>query len=40
MSRIGILPIKLPSGVELKVSDDNVVTAKGPLGELQQKITP
>jgi len=40
MSRIGRLPIKLPSGVELKISDDNVVTAKGPLGVLQQKITP
>jgi large subunit ribosomal protein L6 len=40
MSRIGRLPITLPTGVELKISDGNVVTAKGPLGVLQQKITP
>ncbi len=40
MSRIGKLPIELPSGVELSVSDDNIVTAKGSLGVLEQKITP
>lgn len=40
MSRIGRLPITLPSGVELKVSDDNIVSVKGSLGELQQKIAP
>ncbi|MDD2380103.1 MAG: 50S ribosomal protein L6 [Mariniphaga sp.] len=40
MSRIGKLPIKLPSGVELKISDDFVVSVKGPLGELKQKISP
>jgi len=38
MSRIGKSPITLPQGVELKV-DDNVVTVKGKLGELTQKIT-
>ncbi len=40
MSRIGKLPITLPSGVELTISKDNLVTAKGPLGELYQKVTP
>ncbi len=40
MSRIGRLPIEIPSGVETNVSDDNLVTVKGPLGTLYQKITP
>lgn len=38
MSRIGKLPITVPSGVEIKVSDANVVSVKGPLGELSQAI--
>lgn len=38
MSRIGILPITIPKGVTIKVSDDNVVTVIGPLGQLIQKI--
>ena len=38
MSRIGKLPITIPTGVEIKVSDDNVVSVKGPLGELSQKV--
>lgn len=38
MSRVGKAPITIPSGVELKVDDKNVVTAKGPKGELTQKI--
>lgn len=33
MSRIGSLPISIPSGVEVKV-DSGVVSAKGPLGAL------
>ena len=40
MSRIGKLPIAIPSGVKLEVSKDNVVTVKGKLGELHQKIDP
>ncbi len=39
MSRIGIRPIDLPAGVEVKVDDKNVVTVKGPKGELQEKIS-
>ncbi len=40
MSRIGNLPISIPDGVEIKVSDDNLVTVKGKLGELQQQVDP
>ena len=40
MSRIGKLPISLPKGVEVKISDNNVLTVKGPLGELSQQINP
>lgn len=40
MSRIGKLPVAVPAGVQIKVSDENVVTVKGPLGELSQKVDP
>jgi large subunit ribosomal protein L6 len=40
MSRIGNLPIKVPSGVDVKISDDNIVTVKGPNGELQEQVSP
>ena len=30
MSRIGKLPVTVPSGVEISVSDGNLVTVKGP----------
>lgn len=39
MSRIGRLPVALPAGVEVKVSDSNLVTVKGPKGELQEQIS-
>ena len=38
MSRIGILPIDIPAGVTIEVSNDNRVTVKGPKGELQQQV--
>lgn len=38
MSRIGKAPIALPSGVEVK-SEGDIVTVKGPKGELQQAIS-
>lgn len=38
MSRIGKLPISIPDGVKIDVSDKNIVTVKGKLGELSQKI--
>ena len=40
MSRIGKLPISIPEKVTVTVSDDNVITVKGPKGELSQKIDP
>lgn len=39
MSRIGKAPIAIPAGVSIQVKD-NVVTVKGPKGELQQAINP
>ena len=38
MSRIGKLPVNLPAGVTVTVSADNVVSVKGPLGTLSQKV--
>jgi large subunit ribosomal protein L6 len=40
MSRIGKAPVKLPAGVEISVSPENVVTVKGKLGTLTQEINP
>lgn len=40
MSRIGKLPITLPEGVQVEVSDENLITVKGKLGELQQQVDP
>ena len=36
MSRIGREPIAVPAGVNVTIADGNVVTVKGPLGELCQ----
>ena len=38
MSRIGRHPIAIPAGVTVTVSDDNIVTVKGPKGTLTQEI--
>ncbi len=38
MSRIGNLPVSLPSGVTVDVTDDNIVNLKGPLGELSVNV--
>ena len=35
MSRIGREPVVIPAGATVTVADGNVVTVKGPLGELQ-----
>ncbi len=40
MSRIGKEPIALPKGVEIKVDNSNLVSVKGPKGELKQQIDP
>ncbi|MBQ8928221.1 MAG: 50S ribosomal protein L6 [Oscillospiraceae bacterium] len=38
MSRIGRMPITVPAGVDVKVAD-NLVTVKGPKGELSQQFS-
>lgn len=38
MSRIGKAPIELPAKVEVNVSKGNLVTIKGPKGELHQQL--
>jgi len=40
MSRIGRTPINIPPGVEIKISDNNAVTVKGPKGTLERVISP
>lgn len=40
MSRIGKLPITIPSGVTITVSDKNLVTIKGSKGQLSQQVDP
>ena len=38
MSRIGKQPITIPAGVTVKIAADNVVTVKGPKGQLTETI--
>lgn len=40
MSRIGKAPISIPGGVSIDVSQGNMVTVKGPKGELKQQVDP
>ena len=40
MSRIGNMPLDVPEGVTVSVDGKNLVTVKGPLGELTQQVTP
>ena len=40
MSRIGKAPITVPQSVSIDVSKGNLVTVKGPKGELMQQIDP
>jgi len=40
MSRIGRTPIAVPAGVDVKISEANIVTVKGPKGTLEQSINP
>lgn len=39
MSRIGKKPILIPDGIEVKI-ENNIVTVKGPKGELKKEIRP
>ncbi len=38
MSRIGKMPIDIPSNVTVAISGDNIVTVSGPLGTLSQAV--
>ena len=38
MSRIGKAPIEIPAGVTVKIDENNLVTVKGPKGELTQAV--
>jgi large subunit ribosomal protein L6 len=40
MSRVGKAPIQLPKGVEISVSKGNLVSVKGPKGQLEQQVDP
>ena len=39
MSRIGKKPVVVPAGVEVTVDANNVVTVKGPKGQLSEQIS-
>ncbi len=38
MSRIGKAPVTVPNGVTVNIGKDNVITVKGPKGELKESI--
>lgn len=38
MSRIGRMPIDVPAGVKVEISNDNLITVSGPLGVLTQQV--
>jgi len=38
MSRIGKLPIDIPSGVEVEIGEGNLVKVKGPLGKMERRM--
>ncbi|SHJ89001.1 large subunit ribosomal protein L6 [Anaerobranca californiensis DSM 14826] len=40
MSRIGKKPVVIPQGVEVKIDGNNVVTVKGPKGQLTKSFSP
>ncbi len=40
MSRIGLKPIDIPSGVEIKIDDKNYMEVKGPKGQVSQQLSP
>ena len=40
MSRIGRAPITVPEKVQVNWTDDNLVTVKGPKGQLSQQVDP
>ena len=39
MSRIGRMPVIIPAGVEVTVDNKNLVTVKGPKGQLNEQVS-
>ncbi|EOD01005.1 50S ribosomal protein L6 [Caldisalinibacter kiritimatiensis] len=39
MSRIGLKPINIPDGVDIKLDDNNYIVVKGPMGQLEQQLS-
>ncbi|MBU5678113.1 50S ribosomal protein L6 [Alkaliphilus sp. MSJ-5] len=39
MSRIGLKPIEIPQGVEIKIDEKNFAVVKGPKGQLEQQLS-
>lgn len=39
MSRIGLQPIEIPAGVEVKIDEKNFAVVKGPKGELKEQLS-
>ncbi len=40
MSRVGKMPIAIPAGVTVEIAENNLVTVKGPKGELSRQFAP
>ncbi|CCQ93498.1 ribosomal protein L6 (BL8) [[Clostridium] ultunense Esp] len=40
MSRIGLKPIDIPSGIEIKLEDNNYIEVKGPKGVVKEQLSP
>ena len=40
MSRVGKMPIAIPAGVTVDIAENNLVTVKGPKGELSRQFAP
>ncbi len=40
MSRIGKLPVAIPDGVHINIDENNIITVKGPKGQLARNINP
>ena len=40
MSRVGKMPIAIPAGVTIDIAENNLVTVKGPKGELTRQFAP
>ena len=38
MSRVGKMPIAIPAGITVEIAENNVVTVKGPKGELSRAL--